>query len=162
MKSIVTCLLVAALFSACAPAESPKPAVAPAPDAAAIAKEAHESYVAAINSNDVETLMRAVTNDIVYMPPHDLALAGKDAVRGWVHAYFGAYRTQREKTTLEFVVAGDWAFEQYSYKSTDTPVKGGAAATDTGKGINIYRREADGKWRVARDVWNSDLPAPKN
>jgi hypothetical protein len=30
--------------------------------------------------------------------------------------------------------------------------------TDTGDGINIYRRGDDGVWRVARDGWSSDQP----
>jgi ketosteroid isomerase-like protein len=32
--------------------------------------------------------------------------------------------------------------------------------TDTGKVLIIYRHDSDGKWRVARDAWNSDLPPP--
>ena len=37
----------------------------------------------------------------------------------------------------EFVVNGDWAFERYAYKSTDTPVGGGAVVEDTGWGLVI-------------------------
>jgi hypothetical protein len=29
------------------------------------------------------------------------------------------------------------------------------------KGIDIFRRGSDGKWRVATDGWNSDTPAAK-
>jgi ketosteroid isomerase-like protein len=54
---------------------------------------------------------------------------------------------------------GDWAFERYTYKSTDTDKKSGAVTTDTGKGINIFRRGSDGRWRVAIDGWSSDRPA---
>ena len=55
---------------------------------------------------------------------------------------------------------GDWAFERYNYKSTDTPRDGGAAMEDTGWGLVIYHRDADGKWRVARDAFGSDQPLP--
>ncbi len=64
-----------------------------------------------------------------------------------------------EKTSIGFTVSGDWAFERYTYKSTDTDKKSGAVTTDIGKGINIYRRGADGKWQVAIDGWSSDKPA---
>jgi len=60
----------------------------------------------------------------------------------------------------EFVVAGDWGFERYSYNSTDTPQGGGAAVQDTGKGLNIYHHDADNKWCAARDAWSTDLPVP--
>ena len=60
---------------------------------------------------------------------------------------------------IEFVVMGDWAFEQYAYTSTEIPRGGGLEVRDTGKGLIIYRRDADGTWRVARDAWNSNRPA---
>ena len=65
-----------------------------------------------------------------------------------------------DKPVQEFVVNGDWAFERYSYKSTDTPLAGGAVVEDTGWGLVIYRHDADGKWRVARDAWGPDHPVP--
>jgi ketosteroid isomerase-like protein len=61
---------------------------------------------------------------------------------------------------VELIAAGDWAMEYAIEKVKDTPVDGGEALEDVCKGIIIYRRQADGSWRVARDMWNSDLPAP--
>jgi ketosteroid isomerase-like protein len=125
-------------------------------DIRAIEKAAHGDYVAAINSNDVDTLMSDLTDDIVYQAPGAPEVIGKTAVKAWVAGYFGAYRTQWQKTSIGFTVSGDWAFERYTYRSTDTDKTTGAVATDVGKGINVFRRGADGKWRVAIDGWSSD------
>jgi ketosteroid isomerase-like protein len=103
--------------------------------------------------------MASLTDNIVYQYPGQPELIGKAAVRKWVAAYFGAYRTKWDKTSIGFTVSGDWAFERYTYRSTDTDKKTGSVTTDLGKGINIYRRGADGKWRVAIDGWSSDKPA---
>ena len=130
-----------------------------AADDASIEQAAHGAYVAAINSNDVDTLLADLTDDIVYQSPGEPEIAGKAAVRKWLADYFGAYRSHWEKTSIGFVVSGDWAFERYTYKSTDIDRKTGAVSTDTGKGINIYRRDHDGRWRVAIDGWSSDRPA---
>ena len=73
--------------------------------------------------------------------------------------YFDAYRTKWEKTSIGFT--GDWAFERYSYKSTDVDKKTGAVLIDQGKGINIFRHGPDGKWRVMIDGWSSDTPIAK-
>ncbi len=35
-----------------------------------------------------------------------------------------------------------------------------AIAREAHEGLNIHHHDADGKWRVARDAWSSDLPAP--
>jgi ketosteroid isomerase-like protein len=130
--------------------------IAQASDHKSIEDAAHGAYVAAINSNDVDTLLADLTDDIVYQSPGEPEIVGKAAVRKWLEAYFGADRTHWEKTSIGFVVSGDWAFERYTYKSTDTDKKTGAVAHDTGKGINIFRRGSDGRWRVAIDGWSSD------
>ena len=131
------------------------------------AEQAHVAYLAAINSNKIEQFLTTITDDIVYLAPNSPALVGKAEVGAWVKGYFEAYRTVWVKTSLEFIVKDDWAYERYSYKSVDTPRADGPAAgtpvvTDTGNGINIYRRDADGKWRVARDGWATDKAPTAN
>lgn len=129
-------------------------------DAKAIEAAAHGAYVAAINSNNSDTLLANLTDDIVYQAPGAPEVVGKEAVREWVQGYFDAYQTKWEKTSLGFTVSGDWAFERYTYKATDTDRKTGAVTIDLGKGINIFHHDADGKWRVAVDGWSSDKPTP--
>lgn len=129
------------------------------PTGAASAHEAHAAYQAAINSNDLDTLLGMLTEDAVFMAPNDKPYAGKEAIRPWLEGYLAAYKTHWDKTVEEFVVAGEWAFERYSYKSTDTPFDGGSAFQDTGWGLLIYHHDADGMWRVARDAWGQDHPA---
>lgn len=130
-----------------------------AADNKSIEKVAHDAYVAAINSNDVDTLLADLTDDIVYQSPGEPELVGRAAVRTWLAEYFGATRAHLEKTSIGCVVNGDWAFERYTYKSTDTDKKTGAVTTETGKGIIIFRRDVDARWRVAIDGWSSDRPA---
>jgi ketosteroid isomerase-like protein len=124
------------------------------------ARHAHEAYSAAINANDLDLLLAMLTEDVVYLAPNEPALVGKAAVRPWVAEYFKEFKTHWEKSSLEFVVAGDWAFDRYSYTSIDTPQGGGTPVEDLGKGLSIFHHDADGKWRVARDAWSSDLPLP--
>jgi ketosteroid isomerase-like protein len=124
------------------------------------ARQAHEAYAAAINTNDLDSLLAMLTEDVVYLAPNEPALVGKAAVRPWAAEYLKQFKIHWEKTSLEFVVAGDWAFDRYSYTSTDTPQGGGTPVEDLGKGLSIFHHDADGKWRVARDAWSSDLPLP--
>lgn len=157
MRASLSFLVVALITSACAaPPAQPAP-TAPTDDPAA--HKAHEAYVAAINSNNLDTLLGVLTDDVVYMSPHEPVMAGKAAVRPWLEGYFKAYKTHWDKPVQEFVVNGEWAFERYAYVSTDTPVAGGEAVKDTGWGLVIYHRDADGTWRVARDAWGQDHPA---
>jgi ketosteroid isomerase-like protein len=128
-----------------------------APDSGA--HDAHENYVTAINSNNLDQLLGMLTDDVVFMSAHEPVMVGKAAVRPWLEGYLKAYKTQWDKPVQEFLVTGEWAFERYSYKSSDTPRDGGPAIDDTGWGFVVYHHDADGKWRVARDAWGPDHPA---
>ena len=124
------------------------------------ASHAHTAYLDAINANDHGQVLAMMTDDVVFIAPNSPAIEGKDAVSPWVAGYFEAFKTRWQKTPVEFVVAGDWAFERYSYRVVDTPRAGGPTLVDTGNGINIYHLEEDGVWRVARDTWASDQALP--
>lgn len=127
----------------------------------ATARQAHEAYTTAINSNNLDSLLAMFTNDVVFLSPNEPAVVGKAAVRAWSEAYLKGFTIHWDKAVSDFTIAGDWAFERYSYKENDKPTGGGAPVTDTGKGLIVYHHDADGRWRVARDAWNSDLPLPR-
>jgi ketosteroid isomerase-like protein len=57
-------------------------------------------------------------------------------------------------------VSGDIAVDRFSWTLDMAPRTGGTAIHDEGKCIWIWRREADGKWRHANAIWNSDLAQP--
>jgi len=155
MRFVAGVATVILLCAACGtPAQRPGTSSA---DSAA--HQAHDAYVAAINANDLPTLLDMLTDDVVFLSAHEPVMVGKAAVRPWLEAYLKAYRTHWDKPVQEFIANGDWAFERYSYTSNDTPIAGGDRVTDTGWGLVIYHRDADGKWRVARDAWGPDHPA---
>jgi len=153
MRNLVTLCSIAALSTAC-PAPAPKVAGTAASDSAA--HKAHENYVRVINSNNTDSLASMLTEDVVFLAAGEKPVVGKAAVRAWVDSYYKAFHTKWDKPVQEFVVSGDHAFERYSYTSTDTPVAGGKDMVDTGWGLVVYHRDADGTWRVARDAFGPD------
>lgn len=157
MRLTIGSLTLAALCIACnGPGETSTDTVMDADDSAHLA---HENYVAAINSNNLDTLLAVLTEDVVFMAPNTPVMVGKAAALPWLTGYLEAYKTHWDKPVQEFTVIGDWAFERYAYTSTDTPLAGGDAIVDTGWGLVIYHHDDDGVWRVARDSWGSDQPA---
>ena len=162
-QATAICLLVL-LTAACSratPAPSATGAGVSAADSAArdsAAHRAHANYVRVINSNDIDSLASMLTDDAVFLAAGEKPMVGKAAVRAWVDGYYKAFHTTWDKPVQELVVSGDYAFERYSYTSTDTPVGGGKPIVDTGWGFVVYRRDADGAWRVARDAFGPDHP----
>ncbi len=158
MRVIVGAIALMAVAAGCS-ASGRSPATRHAPDDST-AHLAHAAYTSAINSNNLDSLMGMMTDDVVFLAAHAPPMVGKAAVRPWAEGYLQAYTTSWDKESQEFVVAGEWAFERYSYKSTDTPRGGGAPVKDTGWGLVIYHHDADGKWRVARDAFGTDQALP--
>lgn len=158
MRALVSVVIIMVL-AACGPSGAKPAAVGDATDDST-AHLAHEAYTTAINSNNLDSLTGMFTEDVVFLAAHAPPIVGKAAVRKWAEDYLQAFTMHWHKTSKEFVVGGEWAFERYSYKSTDTPKAGGAAIQDTGWGLVIYHHDADGKWRVARDAFSTDTPIP--
>ena len=158
MRVIVGAIAVLAVAAGCRAPESGSQAERPAADSTA--RLAHEAYTTAINSNNLDSLMTMMTEDVVFLAAHAPPMVGKSAVRPWAEGYLQAFTTFWDKQSQELVMAGDWAFERYSYKSTDTPRGGGSPVLDTGWGLVLYHHDADGRWRVARDAFSTDHPLP--
>jgi Protein of unknown function (DUF1579) len=56
--------------------------------------------------------------------------------------------------------AGNLAYRHYTYVMTMAVPGAPGTVTDRGKGIEVFKQQADGTWRVIRDTGNSDLPMP--
>lgn len=155
MRKILPLIAIAVLVGGSLLQASEEPA---ADSENSLGHQIHESYVAAINSNNLDSLLDILTDDVVFMAPNSPVMMGKAALIPWLEGYLAAYKTHWEKTAEEFVITGEWAFERYSYESTDTSLEDGSVHKDTGWGLVIYHHDADGTWRVARDAWGQDHP----
>lgn len=56
--------------------------------------------------------------------------------------------------------AGGLAYRHYASVMTTAVPESPGPVIDKGKGVEVFKKQADGTWRVIRDVGNSDLPVP--
>lgn len=161
MRTVIGCIMITAFAAACSsPAPESKHSDASPPNALAVpAHEAHENYVRAINSNNIDSLTSMFTDDVIFLTPESEPVIGKAAVREWAQGYYKAFHTKWDKPVQDLMMSGDNIIERYSYTSTDTPMRGGKDVVGTGWGLVVYHRGTDGKWRVARDAFGPDHPA---
>jgi ketosteroid isomerase-like protein len=111
-------------------------------------------YLKAINDGDIAALSRLTTDDHIMMMPNRPPVEGKganDAINGRA---FEQFRFAETWTPIETRVSGDLAYQRGTFTTTATPKAGGAARTIAGKFLRIYRREADGSWRMVIDMFN--------
>ncbi len=149
-------LIVAAFaVAACAP-QGPSQEEMEA-DIAAV-NAVREQEVAGIAAGEVD--ISYLAQDAVMMPPNEPALNGVTAIDEWLGNFLSQFAASLNYTSSEITVSGDWAIEHYAGTLTLTPVGDGDSMAEVLKGIHVYRREADGSWKMVYDVWNSDAPAP--
>ena len=118
------------------------------------------SFAAAMSAGDVDGMMFDYAEDAVQMPPNEPALRGTGAIRARHQAFLDQYEIVLENPAEEIFVTGDWGLLRGSYVISLTPKADGEPIQDAGKYLVTWRRQPDGTWRVAHEIWNSDNPLP--
>ena len=126
-------------------------------DVAAI-KASTEAFVQAVKSEDWTALAALYTGDAVVMPPNTPMIQGREAIQAWNET--SPPITEFNLTIVEIDGCGDLAFVRGTYSMTIALEGAPEPIQDTGKYIEIRRKQEDGSWLIARDIFNSDLPLP--
>ena len=141
---------------------SPAPAPAtsnPEADRQAIA-QLRDREIALFGKGNIDEVLAVFTDDLVLMPPNEPVRVGKQEARSWLEQTYKQFKIDGTyNSSSDLTVAGDWAFERMTFTLKLTRAGGGAAVQDVGKAVHVYRRQADGTWKIAQDIWNSDKPA---
>jgi ketosteroid isomerase-like protein len=127
-------------------------------DAENYIKQANVAFGTAMRTNDMDALVNNYTTDAIVMAPNLPAAHGPGAIRATWTGFLGQFASNDVTLTSDDVQqSGDIAVETGHYmvhvvpKGTTTPV------TDSGKYIVVWKK-VDGRWKIFRDIFNSDLP----
>jgi ketosteroid isomerase-like protein len=71
---------------------------------------------------------------------------------------FKDFNVEEKWMPVETVIDHDLAYQRGTFTVVATPKAGGAARTARGNFLRIYRRQANGSWRMTRDMFGSDQP----
>ena len=110
---------------------------------------------AAFNAKDSAKVGALYTDDAVLMPPTTALVKGRTAIEAWFKDGFNQGFSNLRLTPFRTDVSGDLAYVAGTYTiSGKTP---GGSFDDRGKYVEIWKRSG-GQWRIATDIFNSDLP----
>jgi uncharacterized protein (TIGR02246 family) len=130
----------------------------PSPDEAAI-RTVLSSYEDALNASDTEAVMPLYTEDGVFMPPNNPSAVGKAAVRQAYDAVFTAITLKVKFTVAELVTTSpEWAFVRTNSAGTNKINATGAVSLEGNQELFIFKKGADGKWRIARYSFSTTNP----
>jgi ketosteroid isomerase-like protein len=116
-------------------------------------------WSAAAGAKDVEKTVSFYSDDAIVMPPNAPAAATKEAIRkSWQDLLSSAGLVISWKNTkVEVAKSGDLACISGTYELTKNDPSG-KPINDRGKYVEVWEKQADGKWKCGTDIWNSDLP----
>lgn len=144
--------MIAAGLAACAPAATTFSDA----DANAV-RQVAKDFTTSMLAGQWDTWTGLFTDDVAFLPPNGPTVSGKAAVRAFGEAFpkLTAFTTE----AVDVAGQGDLAYARGTYALTANPA-GGQPVEDKGKWLAIYRKQADGSWKLSYDAWNSDLPLP--
>lgn len=112
-------------------------------------------------AKDLERYVSFYADDAAVFFPGTPMVTGKDAIRKTTDALFATagFSLSFQTAKVEVSRGGDLAYTYGTNTVTMNDPKG-KPVTDKGKYVAVYRKQADGTWKVVADIGNSDLPAP--
>ncbi|WP_035604811.1 SgcJ/EcaC family oxidoreductase [Haloferula sp. BvORR071] len=114
-------------------------------------RELHSSWIDAVNAGDLASLLTWITDDLVLLNPGGPPL-DRDGFAAKFSAAYKELRIRCSSELEEVVVVGEVAYTRSRDSVSVTPHSGGEEAQHAGYRITIYRRQADGRWLMARDA----------
>ena len=115
-------------------------------------EESNAMFVQAYNRGDAAACAANFLEDGAILAPNQPAVLGKQAVEGFFKGMIEELGGTGAIEILEVDAAGDLAYQSatYSFESNE--------GSDAGKFVEVYKRQADGSWKIRLTIFNSDNP----
>jgi uncharacterized protein (TIGR02246 family) len=117
-----------------------------------------KEWADAFNAKDAAKVAALYTEDATVNPPNEPAVHGRKNIEAWAQKLIEQGMGSLVLTPAESTTSGSIAYEVGTYSATVTPPVG-KAMPDKGKYV-VVLKQVGGKWLLAHDIFNSDLPPP--
>jgi uncharacterized protein (TIGR02246 family) len=156
-KPIFWCCLALVLFISACGQQTP-PDTRSADESTIRDLDAQWSKTAA--ANDLDGAVSYYSEDAALLPPNAPVATGKPAIRAiWATLLVPGASVSWQPSNVEVARSSDLAYSMGSYQSSMKDSRGKPVA-DHGKYVEVWKKQADGKWKTVADIFNSDLPVP--
>ena len=121
-----------------------------------------ETFEKAFLANDVSALTALYTKDAMMMSPNAELVRGKADIQKLFEGVSGqeGELTGYTETPVEVFGEGRVAYEVKTIILTGKPPGSETSITIKSKTLWVLRKQDDGTWKIAVDIWNGDQPLP--
>lgn len=115
----------------------------------------------AVAEKNLERILKFYADDASILPMEEPVASGKQAIRReWSHILgIPGFRNTGTATDVEVSRAGDLGYTRGTYATT-FDLADGTTETEHGKWVSVWKKQADGSWKIAVEIYNTDAPPP--
>lgn len=118
----------------------------------------NEQFIQALRRGDAVGCAQVYPDDGIILPPNAPMRRGKEAIQEFWQVVIDMGIRDASLETVELDQHGDTAIEIGQYTLRTQPAAGQPA--DAGKYLVVWRRQPNGAWKWAWDMFSSDSPPP--
>ena len=120
-----------------------------------------EHWSATAADNDLDGTLAYYADDAVLLPPNAPIATDKKAIRdSWAGLLVPNTSVSWKWAKVEVAKSGELAYIYGSYKLTMAATSQSGPLNDTGKFLEVWKKQPRGEWKCTVDMYNSDLPPP--
>ena len=151
-------LALAVLLFGCAQAPPPAPPDTRAADEKTI-RDMETAWVKEFAAKDMDKIVAHYADDGMVLLSNAPTMVGKDAIRAGMKDTVTDPKFSLDLKTAKVEVSGDLAYSQgtYSVRAPDPKTK--KVMAETGRYVEVYKKQADGSWKVVQDINSPEAPA---
>ncbi|WP_035372901.1 YybH family protein [Pseudoduganella violaceinigra] len=101
---------------------------------------------------DVDRILPLMAEDVEFYVHGQPIMRGRAAFEKGVRAVLASHRVDSHAEVQQVEVSGNLAYCTTHLRVTITPLAGGATVHKAGHVLSVYRKNAAGKWQLARDA----------
>lgn len=141
-------LSLALFASACAPQRTATPD--------AILQQ-YDAYNEAFKGNDVDAILAFYTEDAIRLPSDGSIIAGLATIRDSMTVF----REQNDYVLDQYSapdisISGDLAVSYSTFDEHWTSKATGETTRQVGRWLVVWQRQADGSWKITREMWTAE------
>ena len=121
-------------------------------------EETNLKFGEAVRQSDAVALAALYTDDATLLPPNSEMIKGREEIEAVWNGVIQMGAKDVVLTTVDVYGSGDLAYEVGKYVLTIQP-EGQEPIEDKGKYVVVWKKTADGSWKMHVDIWNTSMLA---
>ena len=121
--------------------------------------EIREAWVQDLRTKQLEPILDFYSSDAAFLLPNGERITGDAALRGLFQNIMAAFDSDLTLHSKNLETSGDLAYDSGDFEETLTNRANGSKIASKGSYIIIFKRQANGSWKIVQHVWTGIPPA---